>query len=42
MEIREDAEEIVNIKLSSKIICKPGDKVIIRNNQVIALGVIET
>ena len=42
VEIREDAEEIVNIKLSSKIICKPGDKVIIRNNQVIALGVIET
>ena len=42
VEIREDAEEIVNMKLSSKIICKPGDKVIIRNNQVIALGVIET
>jgi len=40
VEIKEDAEEIVTMKLANKIICKPGDKVIIRNNQVIALGVI--
>jgi len=40
VEIKEDSEEVVKIKMSSKIIGKPGDKVIIRNNQTFALGTI--
>eukprot|EP00092_Neocalanus_flemingeri_P000781 GFUD01000831.1.p1 GENE.GFUD01000831.1~~GFUD01000831.1.p1 ORF type:complete len:405 (+),score=112.31 GFUD01000831.1:48-1262(+) len=40
IDIKEDSEEIVKMKLSSKIIGKPGHKIIIRNNQTFALGTI--
>jgi len=40
VDIKEDAEEVVKMKLSNKIVGKPGDKVVIRNNQIMALGTI--
>lgn len=40
VDIVEDVEQVVKVKLSNKIIGKPGDKVILRNNKVISLGTI--
>jgi len=42
VELKEDSGTVVKVKMSSKIIGKPGDKVVIRNNQTFALGTIVT
>ena len=39
-EISEDKETVVNIKLKHKILARPGDKFVLRNNQTYLLGTI--